>query len=294
MENYPEDVSKKIKDISRRSEVGEPELKEEYDKLFNDPWVQEDEQFKTDSERHNFAINVLWSRYMSKPPMKPYEAIPIGHSGLRLTRSGKTPMSNLFALVKYGRDTKLKRIVLRNESAELYKEIGLFCKYTVRLGEFSKGNDLIADNRTKFVDPVALKLTPADILEKLNPKRVTIKDAKKFPSRIDSTGYIDTLDWRVTRGIIIRSQQGERDDGTSYGVYTLSNITVDGEPRVTPDGRVLRPGLTVWIAPELMTFEDESEVDTVGTIQINKKTTEPSMNAYLVVPVHAREKSGGV
>lgn len=291
--NYPEFVTTKIREISRRTELSEAEIVQEYEELFRDPFIHEDPQFTNDEERHRYAVAVLWTRYTTRPPVKPHETIPIGFSGLRLTRRGRTPMSNLFALVRYGGETKLKRIVLRNESASIYKKINLFCKYVVKLGEFSKGNDLIADNRSKFVDPVALKLTPAKVLERLNAKKVTIKDAKKFPSRVDSAGYVDSLDWRTVRGIIARSQQGERDDGTTYGVYTLSDSTVDTEPRVAPDGRVLRPGLTVWVAPELMLYENESEVDAVGTIQINKKTEEPSMNAYLIVPVHAREKTGG-
>lgn len=293
MSTRPKFVEEKIEKISRRTEVDKADLDKEYEELFNDAFVQEDPQFSNDEERHIFAIEVLWARYTTKAPVKAHEVIPIGFSGRRLTRRGRTPMANLFALVKYGGEVKLKRVVLRNESAELYKEINLFSKYIVKLGEFSKSNDLIADNRAKFVDPVALKLTPAKVLEMLKPKRVTIKDARKFPSRIDSIGYVDTLDWRTVRGIIARSQQGERDDGTTYGVYTLSDSTVDTEPRVAPDGRVLRPGLTVWIAPELMAYDDESEVDAVGTIQISKKTEEPSMNAFLIVPVHAREKTGG-
>lgn len=289
---HPEFVDKKVEEISRRTEIDGAEIQKEYDELFNDPFIQEDSQFTTDEERHRYAIAVLWTRYIGRPPTKNYEVIPVGFSGLRLTRSTKTPMSNLFAFVKYGGDTKLKRVVLRGESAEFYKEIDLYSKYTVKLGEFSKGNDLIADNRSKFVDPVALKLTPAKILEKLKPKRIAIRDAKKFPSRLDSTGYVDALDWRAVRGIIVRNQQGKRADGTDYGVYTLSDSTVDSEPKVTPDGKILRPGLTVWIAPELMIYERESEIDAIGTVQINRKTDEPSMNAYLLIPIHAREKGG--
>lgn len=288
---HPEAVTKRVEEISRRTEIDEAEILREYEELFNDPFIQEDPQFTTDEERHQYAIAVLWTRYISRPPVKNYEVIPIGFSGLRIARSG-IPMSNLFTFIKYGNDVKLKRVVLRDETADSYKEIVLCSKYNVKLGEFSKGNDLIADNRSKFHDPVALKLTPSEILKRLNPKRVAIKDAKKFPSRMDSTGFIDTLDWRVVRGIIVGDYRGKRDDGTDFGVYTLSDETIDSEPKVTPDGKILRPGFTVWIAPELMNYEREGEIDAIGTIGINRKTGEPSMNAFLLVPVHAREKGG--
>lgn len=282
---HPEYVVKKFAEISRRTKIDGAEIQRGYEELFNDPFIQQDPQFTTDEERHRYAVAVLWTRYISRPPTKDYEIIPIGFSGLRIARSG-VEMSNLFAFVKFGGEIKLKRIVLRGEVADIYKEVVLFSKYNVKLGEFSTG-DLIADNRSKFVDPVAIKLTPSEILKRLNPKRVTLKDAAKMPSRTDSTGYVDPLDWRVVRGIIVGGHRGKRDDDTDFGVYTLSDETIDSEPKVSPDGKVLRPGFTVWIAPELMNFEGGSEIDAIGTITVSKKTGEPSMNAFLLVPVHA-------
>lgn len=290
MTEYPEFVTEKIESISQRTEIDKREIAKEYEELFNDPFIREDPQFTTDEERHRYAVAVLWTRYVSRPPVKAFEVIPVGFSGLRIARSG-VAVSNLFAFVKFGGETKLKRIVLRGEVADLYKEIVLCSKYEVKLGEFSTG-DLIADNRSKFVNPVALKLTPAKALEKLNLKMVTIKNAGKLPSRIDSTGYVDSLDWRVVRGIIVGDYRGKRDDGTEFGVYTLSDATVNSEPKVTPDGKILRPGFTVWVPPELMIYEKESEIDAVGTITIGRKTGEASMNAFLLAPVHAREVGG--
>lgn len=290
MTEYPQFVTEKIESISKRTEINQAEIAKEYEELFNDPFIREDPQFTTDEERHRYAVAVLWTRYVSRPPVKPFVVIPVGFSGLRIARSG-VATSNLFAFIKYGSDTKLKRIVFRAEVADMYKEIVLCSKYEVKLGEFSTG-DLIADNRAKFINPVATNLTPAGVLEKLNPKRIALKEAEKMPSRIDSTGYVDTLDWRVVRGIIVSNYRGKRDDGTEFGVYGLSDATLNSEPKVTSDGKILRPGFTVWVPPELMVFEKESEIDAIGTITISRKTNEASMNAFLLVPVHAREVGG--
>jgi len=284
---FPENVMKKITEISSRTSIEQDEIKREYEELFNDPFLQEDPQFKTDEERHRYAIAVLWTRYISRPPAQLKEIIPIGYSGVRMTRSG-VPMSNLFVLVKQGGETKLRRVVLRGDLVDLRQQIALFAKYNVRLGELSSG-DLIADSRSKFENPVALKIEPSKVLNHLGFQRVSIKDLDKYPSRVDSTGYVDTTDWRIVRGIIVNQKKGKRDDGTEYGVITLSDETVDSEPRVTPDGRVLRPGLTVWVAPELMIYDVESEVDVAGTVQIGQKTGEPFVNAYTILPVHAKE-----
>jgi hypothetical protein len=286
--NLPESVMKRIDEISQRTGISQEEINREYEELFNDPFIQQDPQFSTDEERHRYAIAVLWTRYVSRPPVREFEIIPIGFSSVRITKSG-VPMSNLFALVKSGNGVKLRRIVLRGEQAEAYKNITLCSKYITKLGEIGTGGDLIADNRTRFENPVGIKLTLKEILDQLNIPKITVKDAEKKPSRTDSTGYVDILDWRVVRGIIVRANRGKRDDGSEYGVLTIADESVSGEPRVTPDGRVLRPGLTVWIAPELMLYEVESEVDVAGTIQIGQKTGEPLMNAFVISPVHAKE-----
>jgi hypothetical protein len=286
--NFPDFVLERVKTISQRTEISEEEILRDYEELFSDPFIQQDPQFQTEEERHRYAVAVLWTRYISRPPVREYEIIPIGFSPLRTTKTGGE-MASLFALVKTPNGVKLKRIVLRGEMTEKRKEITLFCKYVPKLGEFSSG-DLIADNRSKFENPVKIALEPHQMLERLGIKRINIKQAEKFPSQVGSDGYINTTDWRIIRGIIVRANRGTRDDGTEWGVYTIADETVNDEPVVTPDGRILRPGFTCWVAPEFMIYEEESECDFVGTVQIDRKTGEPFMNAYLILPIHAKTR----
>jgi len=137
----------------------------------------------------------------------------------------------------------------------------------VKLGEFSSG-DLVADNRAKFNNPVKLKLSPQEILAKIGIQRVAnLSQAKNFLSKIGSDGYVVETDWKVVRGIIVRAYRGTRKDGTGFGVYTIVDDSLEDEPMVT--------------------YAVESECDFAGTIQVGSDG-QPFMNAYLVIPVHAR------
>jgi len=287
--SLPDFVEERISKIQERTQISADEIRRDYNEIFQDPFIQDDPQFTSDEERHRYAVAVLWTRYISRPPVKEYDIIPIGFSPVRVTKRTGQEMSSIFAFVKTPNGVKLKRIVLRGTMADKIREITRFAKYRVKLGEFSKGGDMIADNRAKFENPVMLKLSRDDIIKRVGAKRVSIKDAEKFPSHVGSDGYVNTTDWRVVRGIIVRANMGKRDDGSEWGVYTLADETVNDEPRVTPDGRVLRPGLTCWVSPHLMEYEVESEVDVLGTIQIGRKTGEPFMNVFLILPIHARK-----
>lgn len=292
--SLPSFVEDKILDINKRTEISIDEIRRDFKEIFNDPFIQDDPQFTSDEERHRYAIAVLWTRYVSRPPVKEFEVIPVGLSGERVTTTGKRT-AEVYALVKSRRGVKLRRIVLQGSITEKRKEINLpnlqnSFKYNVKLGEFSKGGDMIADNRAKFDEPVLLKASARQILERAGAKRIErLKDAEKFPSKTGSDGYLDRTDWRITRGIITRQYRGERDDGSEFGVLTITDLSMNDEPTVTADGRVLQPGFSVWVAPEFVNmYQDESEIDCVGTIQIGRKTGEAQMNAFLLLPVHAR------
>lgn len=284
----PDFVTKKIEEISSRTEISPQEITKDYLDLFQDPFIQEDQSFKTDHDRHSYASMVLWTRYISRPPVKDFEIITAGVSPIRATKKTGSLQSAMFVFAKG--DSKLKRLVFSGDVARHVNDITLLAKYTnVKLGQFKDGGDLIADPRSKFEDPIAVNLDTERIIGLVKAKRINIKDAPKFPSKVGSDGYVDHTDWRVIRGIIIRGNSGKDEKtGGEWGVYTISDQTVDDEPKVGPDGKVMRPGFTIWVSPRLMSWRDESECDFLGTVQIGQKNKEPSMNCYLILPVHAQ------
>lgn len=299
MIELPSHIEERIAAISARTGISEGDITKDYEELFSDPNIQSDEQFSSDEDRHSYAIGVLWTRYVLRPPVQEYEIIPIGYSSVGITQGG-APQSTVYVLTKSG----LRRLVLRGEQADQYKNVTLLAQYkNINLGEF-KGGDLIgADSRTKFENPIATGLTPNAIIERLKIKRVLVAEVSKSQSlsKVDSTGYVDSTDWRVVRGILAKHFIGTRDDGTEYGVCTITDETIDQEPTVTPDGRIIYPGLSAWIAPELLVYPDESMCDFIGTLQRGKKkgdtkgkkTGEVSMNCYMISPIYIREIEQG-
>ena len=290
MSSLPSFVEEGLEKICRISEAPKQEVRRDYLALYNDPFIQNDDQFTTDEERHTYSIAVLHSRYIARPPMKLFSIIPVGYTGRRIAKSSGHPNCTISVVVKG--DKRIKRVVCRGELSYLYRSINLFHLYEVKLGEFKEGGDLIADNRSKFENPVRLKIKPSEMMAKIGVKQITIADASKFPSaqrkgKKKGSSYTDRSDWRQIRGIIVREYRGEREDETAFGCYTVSDHSVVGEPTVLDDGTILRPGLTAWVDPAHMIYAVEDEIDCFGTVNVNKDG-EAQMNAVLILPVHTR------
>ena len=285
--SLPDFVTQKIATIHQRTGISQDEITRDYLSLFEDDFIKSDSQFKNDEERHEYAVAVLWTRYVSRPPMKESEVIPWGFEAERVTRKG-THQSSVFAFVKTKEGVKNRRIVFRGQSASKIREIVALAKYTAKLGEFKEGGDLIADNRSRFDDPIMINMSSEKLIERLGAKRIELKDVEKFPTKLGSDGYTDNNDLRVIRGIMIRPATFEKDGDLKGGVFTLANDTLEQEPRVSSDGSIITPGLTCWIAPHLLVYQPESEVDAIGTTRKNKKTGEISMNTFCILPVHAK------
>ncbi len=287
--SLPDHVTERIKLINTRTEIDVAEIKRDYKEIFTDPFIQEDAQFKSDEERHRYAAMVLWTRYVARPPVEEYTVVPIGIGGMRLARSSGIPSSEIYVLVKGQK--KIKRITCRGPLSDMHKKVNFFHQYTnVKLGEFSKGGDMIADNRTRFEKPKRLKLKPAELYEKAGVKQISVAAASKFPSAMKEDGWLDRSDWRAIRGIILRENRGTRKDDTEYGVYTIADETMNGEPTVADDGTILMPGFSVWVDPSLMVYQTEDELECFGTVTINK-AGEAQMNAFSILPVHTRRRS---
>jgi hypothetical protein len=288
--SFPDFVQDRIDKIRERTKISVEEIQKDYGEIFNDDFIQKDPQFASDEERHRYAVMVLWTRYVARPPVKEFTVVPVGFSGMRLARGSGQPSCTLYVLVKG--EKKIKRIACRGTHSDLYKSINLFNQYTVKLGEFSKGGDLLADDRTNFENPVRLNLKPSEMMQRIGVKQISIEDAAKFPSaqrkgQRKGSSFIDASDWRCVRGIIVRDFRGVREDETEYGCYTIADGTLNGEPVVADDGSIIRPGFTVWTDPSHMVYGAEDEVDCFGTVGVNKEG-EATMNAYLILPVHMR------
>jgi len=298
LSTLPNFVEEKIKAIQQRLDSTREEILTEYKEIFNDPSVSKDTQFSSTEARQRYAIAVLRARYVSRPPVKKYDVIPCGFDSLRKTRTNKL-MSALYVIVRDETgDSILRRISLLGATtiATMYRNVNILSlngayRYSdVKLGSFGKGDDFVADNRTKFNNPAKIKLTPESFREMLNIPLLKIAELIENPSKKRSDGYLINTDWRCVKGIITDEMRGKRKDSElEWGIYRIADETTPAEPYVTSEGRTISPALTCWTPVELMVFEPESECEFYGPSSLDKDGI-PSMNVNLIIPVYAKQK----
>jgi len=291
LKTLPPHVITYLTNTAQRLNIPRDDLLIEYMDLFNSPFVQQDQQFATLEEKHVYCMQVIHARYIARPKLKSYNLIPFGFESVRKTKSSGVLQSILYVAIptKTG-ELEKRRVILRGSVALLYRKVSLWQGYrNVKLGSFANSNDLIADNRTRFENPVKPKLSIQQIIEKLNIKRIYLSQARDFPSTRGSDGYIDRLDLRIIRGIIVEPPRIfiRKSDGTQGANYRITDMSVNLDVHLTDKGEVLNPIMTVWIPPEFAVYDVESECDFIGTVSINPKG-EPVMNAISVLPIHAK------
>jgi len=285
-ENLPEFVINKIRELSAKTNESMEELVKQYWEIYNDPWIQSDDQFKTDEDRHAYAVRVLWVKIVSQPPVEEYTIIPFGIREPRIAKSSGIAQSRIYASVQIGDKLENKVIVCRGETAKLVYDIEPFNIYKVKLANVR--GLLMATSQTRFEDPRPAGVDPIKFLVKqVNALPIKIIDAIKKPSRVDKGGYVDELDLRLIKGIVIRYNRFERNDGTKGAVYTISDDSVTKD-MVTPDGKVIPSQFTVWIPSNMLRYGEYSELAFVGTISLARDSGEPFMNAICVIPIHPR------
>jgi len=261
--------------------------------------VRGDPQFDTDLKLLDYASAILWSRYVSRMQVKNIDVIPVGSEGLRKTRTNKL-MSAMYVVARQSNKSTLRRVSLPQVVKDLYRKVNYLSehgayRYSVKLGTFGDdaNADFGADDRTIFENPIPVKLTPEAFREMFKIPIIKIRDAPRYPSKKTSTGYTIRTDWRCIRGIIAGENRFIRKKSElEGGVYRIIDETTPIETEVLPDGKRIDPTLTVWVPPELMVYERESQCEFYGTVDVDKDGV-ATMNAFLIIPIRAVEKKEG-
>jgi len=281
----PEFVKKKLEYLSQKIGVSFEQLESRYWEIYNDPWLQQDPSFRTPDERHAYAVRILWVEAVSRPPSKEFYVIPFGYTGVRISKSSGVPMSRIYVLQKDGDQWKKNVIVCKEKHAYLYRDIRLFYLYKAKL--FDTGGVLMPNYDTSFNDPKPLNLDPLTlVIKSVGVDVFKLIDVHKHVSR-KQNGFIDEFDIKGLYGIVVRWRKGKRQDGTEYGFYVVSDDSVGLEDTADEEGRIIPAQFTVWIAPELVKYDERSEIFVYGTVSVGSDGV-PFMNAYGVIPIHAR------
>lgn len=281
-----------IENIIARTNTDRKDIENEYQAIIEDVSKAEfEDKFLSDEHRYQYIRNILWARFVNMPPAKEYGVIPIGFDGFRLSQKGNA-ISTIFVIIKTNKGYQLERIACMGNFATLYRNVTLNAFYKVKLGEFRNGG-LIADGRAKFDGAKSLDFDLGKILtQELHFPVIRIADAKNHLTKVGSDGYMNRLDWKIVNGFVARANTFTGNDGNERGVCTIiDDSTRHLEEQLTEDGVVIPPGMTVWIAPELMDFGAESNMLFAGTVAM-QKDGRVAMNCYSVVPIILRGLQG--
>lgn len=299
-EQLPEAVKETVEKLKERTGLSNEEVMTEFNKRYNTPFVQQDPSFETDEERMGYVRGMVWNDLIKVRPVEPFDIIPIGYGSPGYTKSNNL-QTEMFVITGSG---EFKRLMMQDKLAYEAKNLTMLSKYNgVQLSSFPDGTLITDKFKTQFNHPEATPLNSTNLFETLKKmgvaERITIKEAPAKMSKVDTTGYTVRTDWKVIRGFLISAYGGDREDGTPYGGCRINDPSVmtegDGEPLVAPDGSVIPQNMSVWCAKEMV--EDyqgggEGVFDFYGTVQKNKKG-ETFMNAYVIIPIHARPASEG-
>jgi hypothetical protein len=288
----PDFVLERFGKINSLTNVPIDEIRQEYQAF----WMQNEvylhgTSFVDDEQRHRYCDGVIWARYRSLRPSRDYDVIPIGFDSWKYTKAKHIKRSALYlAVMGSNKQITKKAVPLFENLAELYKTVNIGNRYTVKLTE-NKDGGLSADRRTVFTNPMAVNLDLLTLYKRLGCLEVPeLAKAADTPSRTTkgSTGeFVDSLDWRLVRGIITNYGSGISKYESPWASYTLIDSSLGNDERIDPKtGNVLRAGFSVWLDETLLQYGNDSEVYAIGTISIGKDG-QPSMSAINIIPVHA-------
>jgi hypothetical protein len=295
----------RLTQFAQKLQVPLPELTDLYNETFKKIEAGTLGKFPDQASKEQYACAVVWGNFVGRPPMSDYAVIPVAFEPKSVTANGAVRASIFALIAPTGSDSwEYRNIACTGDSADLVYNISLFFQYPlVKLAKFAQSADLFADNRTKFEHPqllAELSQTEAQIAffessqGPINATRVKIAEAGKNPTKVDAQGFPIRTDLRIIEGVITRKGGGTRDNGTKWANYVISDDTVSNELKVTPDGRTIYPGLTVWLDPTMQKYNENDQCIFIGTVVANKsgkgKDRKPdgtySMNAFNVIPLY--------
>ena len=298
--DYPQEILDKLNNAAQRTNQPLDTMKQFYETEFNEISKLDDSQFQDPLERHRYCIQLFWVKYVTRPPVKPHNIIPLGYSKPRTSKAKGSTSARMYVID--ATDGKLHPLVVYEEQFGVIESITLNALYqNVNLGEYNDGITFTADNRAVFGTPDMVEASPTELISRYSFPLITIKDIEKNLSKkiTSSTGsFTDELDWKCIRGMIKRVNMSK--DKTRKIGYNVSDLSVVGEPqRILPDGTRREPGLTIWMDEKLMSADQYDECFFYGPVDKRepseedakdpkKAPPEPAMNAFVMFKVHGK------
>ena len=288
----PEEIKKnaleEIQKISQTRDIAVEDLQKEYIQALNDESIKDYDI----ALRAPYAVQVLWTLHMRKPPTVTCElVVPFGVRESYRTRSGER-RAEIQAYVKpEGGKGELKEITCVSTFSVLPSRIELLRGYrSVVLQSRAQGAWLEVGSETKFNNPLDIGVSPEEWFTKrlLFPKLSSLREMATYQSKLDANGYTERFSQFVVEGMVVRSYKGLRKDQSLMANYTIKDMSLGFEEEVIQDATgvraILPSDITIWVPPRFLRWNTNSQLAFVGTISLDKKSHIPSMNATYVYP----------
>jgi hypothetical protein len=276
-------IRAKLGEIATHSKKSIEFITKAYEDTYNSVFIQT-ASLDSDEKRAIQSIRMVVNDWAMRPNLTPTPMIPIGYSGIWISKGSKT--YEVYALILNSETpTKPTRINIASETGKLPK-ITLFSKYNdVEVGKYPKGG-YHGDDRTVFEKPEMIAATPDQIIDKMGLPKFTLDKAQNYLSKTETyegRSYVVKEDWRILDAMVNKSFIGKSKDGDrQYGVYTVTDETI-------PIGSGYE-GFTIWAAPELTIYKKSDYCRFLGTVSLNEQGV-PTMQCYCVLPLLVGAKS---
>jgi hypothetical protein len=309
----PKSGMDRLATISEKYKIPMPQLLEETQKAFGEPFVQNHPVLTTTEAKLDYATKIVGSNYNSRTQLETFDVIVWGIGRINTFKTPKT--IDITALVEV--DDKTREIIAKDLHPELNKpkpkshldkiriafsgkdvdrvpQIQTGCMYTTNLARSKAKNILYADDRTVFESPVKIDGIP-ELLAQVGITQCTIAETPKNLSKeeVTSTGtYADKLDMRSIVAMVGDYKKGGN-PGEEWAFYIVTDETLPND-YVSPNGEVtVKQAFMVSVNPMWLVYERNSTLRFTGTLGLNKgsqtkpkpKPYEISMGAVLVEPI---------
>ena len=302
-----------LEQVVQRSGLSKDRILADFNEKVESPYVIKSikpETNKTvEQARQDYVAGVLISKYNKRSPVSIFDVIPLGHQGVRVTKTKKR-VDTVVAVVKNTAKEEapsIKAITFWDKEAEdISSGIEFGSSYrNVMLSQNIQTGNLSGDNRSRFENPEDLNID--DIYKNLGITRSGYKELFKNPTKLNNMGYAIEEDIKMFEGFVKRYSEGlkktanpeQPHDSDYWRQYRIHIKDAEGNlqtQEILPDGLVVEEEISCWVPKDQAGIEEGSLVQVIGIAKLGKDNQSGNLqvnfNAYHVRVLIAPESEG--
>ena len=305
-----------LEQVVQRSGLSKERILTDFNEKVQSPYVIKSikaEPNKTiEQARQDYVAGILISKYNKRSPVQVFDVIPLGHAGVRMTKTKKFVDSIVAVVKKSDPQTNeapaIKIITCWDKEAEnVSSEIEFGSSYKdVSLSQNMQSGQLSGDNRSRFENPEDVDID--SIFNGLGVKRSGYKELYENPTKLNNMGYTVDEDIRMFEGFVKRYNEGLKKNPSNpenphesdyWRQYRIHIKDAEGNlqtQEVLPDGTIVEEEISCWVPKDQAGIADGSLVQVIGVAKLGKNNqtgnVQVDFNAQHVRVLVAPESEG--